>query len=93
MSHGALLLFLVVFLGTLFSAALLVWALWVRPYAKRARLRSSSPYSLTALVADFSTGLIYSRGRLPWFLRLFGLLLMLLASDLVLIVVVFLVRD
>ncbi|MBI5386582.1 MAG: hypothetical protein HZA90_18075 [Verrucomicrobia bacterium] len=68
-----------VFLGLL-VLALLVWAIWVRRFVKRSGARTASPYSLAALVTDLSTSLIYSRGRLPWFIRFFAVLLALLVS-------------
>ena len=86
MNHAVVFLVLgLVFLGLL-MLAFLVWAIWVRPFVKRAGARTASPYSLVALVADFSTSLIYNRGPMPWFLRFFAVLLILLASDLVLAV-------
>lgn len=70
----------------LLLVALLVWAIWVRPYVKKAGARTASPYSLAALVQDFATSLLWSRGMLPWFLRVFAVILVMLAADLILVV-------
>ena len=82
---GMLLILALLFIGLLLLA-LLVWAFGVRPYVKKSGARPSSPFTLVALVADFSTGLLYSRGRLPRSLRFFGLILALLVTDVVLAV-------
>lgn len=90
MTLGTLILVLgLVFVGLL-MLALLVWAIWVRSYVRKAGARTASPYTLAALVVDLSTSLIYSRGRLPWSVRIFATLLFLLASDLVLVVLLLL---
>jgi hypothetical protein len=91
MEHGTLLLCLALLLVALLVLALMVWAGGVRRYVKDQGAQTASPYSLAALLMDFCTGLKVSHGRLPLSLRLFGLLLMLLGADLVLIVIVLLV--
>jgi hypothetical protein len=90
MNHGTLILILGGVFLALLGLSVLVWAVWVRPYAKRTGARTGSPFSLATLVTDFSTGLLYSRGQLPFPLKLFGLLLILMASDLLFIVLLFL---
>ncbi len=86
---------LLIVLAATFLALLLlavaVWLIWVRPFVRKAGAQTSAPDSLAALVADFATSWIYSRGLLPWPLRLFALLLMLLLSEFVFTLIVLLV--
>jgi hypothetical protein len=88
MTKSTLILVLALLLAALFVAALGVWAFWVRPYVRRLGRRTASPHTLAALVADFGTGMVQSHGRLPGPLQVMGLLLMLIASDLILILLV-----
>ncbi len=91
MEHGTLLLGLALLFVALLVLALMVWAGGVRRYLREKGAETASPHSLAALLMDFCTGLRVSQNRLPWSLRLYGLLLMLLGADLVLIVLVLLV--
>ena len=93
MIRDPVLMVLGVLLAAMLLAALAVWLLCVRPYVKRVGARMSSPYTLAALVADFSTSLIYSRGRLPPMIRFFGFLLIAMAADLVLMLLLLIFLD
>ncbi len=84
MTHSQLLVVLALSFVGLLLLALLVWAVWVRSYLKQKGVRTGSPYSLASLVTDFSAGLNYSHGRLPFALKFFALLLILMTSDLLL---------
>ena len=82
---------LVLCLPVIAVLALMVWAGGVRRYVKEKGAETASPHSLAALLMDFCTGLTVSHGRLPLSLRVFGLLLMLMGADLVLIILVLLI--
>jgi hypothetical protein len=91
MSQTTLLLILALLFVSLLALALLVWAVWVRRFVRRSGGRTASPYSMTALIADFSTSLTYGRGHLPWSIRLFALILILMAADAVFAVLLVLI--
>lgn len=82
-----ILILAVVFMGLL-VVAILLWAVAVRPFVRRSGARTARGDSLASLVMDFSTSLIYSRGRLPWTIRIFGGVLLLLVADALLAVLI-----
>ena len=74
----------------LVALALVLWAIFVRPFVKLCGGRKSPAHSLVAPIADFGTCLIYRRGPLPWRLRIYGVVLVLIGADLALAVLLFL---
>ena len=86
MTKSTLMLVLALAFVVLLILAITMWALWVRPHAQRTGGRTGRRSSMASVVTDFATSLTYSRGRLPWTLRVFGVVLALMLSDLVLLI-------
>jgi len=88
MRHFELVVYLAGFFVALLVLAIAVWAIWVRPFARKSGARLGSPYTLAALVHDFGASLTYGRGPLPLSLSFFGFLLIAMLSDVILILIV-----